>query len=177
MSTSTTPTATIRDATPDDLAVINDIYNFYVLTSTATFDIEPLPLEERRRWYEEHGEHYPVVVAEAGGEVIGWCSLSSFRTRPAYRWTAEDSVYIADAWRGRGIGRLLLAEVMGRAKTLGYHAVIARIGDSANIASCELHRNMGFELVGIEREVGYKFARWLDVVVMQWSAPQQAKDR
>ena len=162
----------LRPATEADLAAINAIYNFYVRTSTATFDLEKVSLEERRQWFQRHRERYPVLVAEAAGEVVGWCSASPFHLRPGYRQTVEDSVYLQDAWRGRGVGRLLLAALLREVVRLGYHSVMALIGDSANEASVRLHANLGFRQVGIEREVGYKFDRWLDVVLMQWQAPQ-----
>ncbi len=162
------PQVRLRLASAADADAINRIYNFYVLTSTATFEIEPVTLEERLDWLARHGERYPVLVAESGDTVVGWSSLSPFHPRPGYRHTAEDSVYIDDAWRGRGLGRLLLSHILDHARLLGYHAVIARIGDSDNAASRSLHASQGFELVGIEREVGYKFDRWLDVVIMQW---------
>ncbi len=170
MTSQTTP-VWIRPATSDDLQAINDIYNFYVLTSTATFDLEPVSVAARQEWFAGHDEHYPVTVAEADGAVVGWCSLSPFHTRPAYRTTVEDSIYVRDGWRRRGIGRLLLADMLTRAQRLGYHAVIARIGDTATVGSTGLHGALGFQHVGIEREVGHKFGQWRDVVIMQWLAP------
>lgn len=164
----------IRPATEADLVAINDIYNFYVLNSTATFDTEPVPLEERRRWFAQHGERYSVLVAEVAEDVVGWCSLSRFHLRPAYEYTAEDSVYLREDWRGRGVGKLLLGDILRRAEALGYHAVMALIGDSANEASVRLHAGLGFRQVGIEREVGYKFGRWLDVVLMERLTPSRA---
>ena len=161
----------LRPATEADLAAINQIYNFYVRTSTATFDLEEVSPEERRQWFGRHGERYPVLVAEAAREVVGWCSASPFHLRPGYRHTVEDSVYLQDAWRGRGVGRLLLAELLRQVERRGYHSVMALIGDSANEASVRLHAGLGFQHVGVEREVGYKFGRWLDVVLMQWQAP------
>ena len=168
MTTPEAPQVTLRLAVNEYAEAINRIYNFYVLTSTATFEIEPVTLEERLAWLARHDAHYPVLVAESGGAVVGWCSLSPFHPRPGYRHTAEDSVYIDDAWRGRGLGRLLLGAIIEHARLLGYHAVMARIGDADNAASRALHASQGFALVGIEREVGAKFNRWLDVVVMQW---------
>lgn len=163
----------LRPAIEEDLAAINAIYNFYVRTSTSTFDLEEVSLKERHSWFREHGERYPVLVAEAAGEVVGWCSASPFHLRPGYRHTLEDSVYLQDAWRGRGIGKLLLGELLRQVERLGYHSVMALIGDSANEASVRLHASLGFRQVGIEREVGYKFGRWLDVVLMQWQSPQK----
>lgn len=128
-------------------------------------------LSIRRAWFHHHDGRFPVLVAETDGQVVGWCSLSPFHVRPAYRFTVEDSVYVRDAWRGRGIGRLLLRAILDRARSLGYHAVIARIGDAANTASVGLHSYLGFQHIGFEREVGFKFEAWRDVVVMEWLAP------
>lgn len=161
----------VRPATREDLGAINDIYNFYVLTSTATFDTEPRPLEEGHRWFEEHATRYPVLVAEADGEVVGWASLSRFHSRPAYGSTVEDSVYVRDERRGSGIGTQLLDRLLEEARKRAYHSVMALIGDSGNEASIRLHARLGFQPVGVEREVGYKFNRWLDVVLMQWMVP------
>ncbi len=166
--------STIRPAVEADLPAINDIYNHHVLKGTGTFDLAPLPLEERHRWFAAHGEQYPVLAAEIGGQVAGWASLSAYRSRPAYRFTAEDSIYVRDDLRGQGIGRLLLTRLLAEASRLGYHGVMAVIGDSANAASVGLHQSLGFRVVGIEREVGYKFGRWLDVVLMQWLAAENA---
>ena len=164
-----TPTR-IRPATLDDLSAINGIYNFYVCGSTATFDLDPWTIEERWEWFRRHGERHPVLVSEADGLVTGWCSLSPLRAKAGYKFTAEDSIYIQDDWRGRGIGRALLGRLLEEARRLDYHTVIALIGDSANQASIALHQSLGFRLIGVEREVGYKFDRWLDVVQMQWFA-------
>lgn len=164
-----TPTL-IRAATLDDLTAINDIYNFYVCGSTATFDLDPWTMEERRVWYSHHGERFPVLVAETAGQIIGWCSLSPLRAKPGYKFTAEDSIYLQDGWQHRGIGKALLGRLLEEARHLGYHTVVALIGDSANEASIALHQSLGFRLIGTEREVGRKFDRWLDVVQMQWFA-------
>lgn len=160
----------IRPAMLHDLAAINDIYNFYVRTSTVTFDLDLWTMEERQAWYSHHGERFPILVAETSGQVIGWCSLSPLRAKLGYRFTAEDSIYIKDGWHRQGIGKALLGRLLEEARRLDYHTVVALIGDSANQASSALHQSLGFRLIGIEREVGYKFDRWLDVVQMQWLA-------
>jgi phosphinothricin acetyltransferase len=114
----------------------------------------------------DHRGVYPVIVATDGRDVIGFASLSPYRPRPAYSPTAEDSIYVAQSSRGQGVGKLLLTELLGFGAGHGFHSVIARIvGDHE--ASIALHRRCGFELIGIEREVGRKFGRWLDVALMQ----------
>ena len=157
---------TVRPATEADLEAIRGIYNAEVLRSTATFDEEPRDLEAQRRWLEAHGDPYLALVAEVDGAVVGWGALSPFGLRPAYRFTAEDSVYVHEAARGRGVGALLLRELLRGAAERGFHSVVARI-TGENAASIRLHVRCGFRVVGVEREVGYKFGRWLDVVVMQ----------
>ncbi|MBI1885819.1 MAG: N-acetyltransferase [Chloroflexi bacterium] len=156
----------VRRAEPPDLPAITDIYNHAVLTSTATFDTEPRSLEQQRRWLDEHGEPYAVLVAVLDGEVVGWASLSPWRAKPAYRYTAEDSLYIHREHQGKAIGVILLSELLNVAEASGFHTVIAGIVPE-NEPSLRLHRRLGFREVGHEREVGYKFDRWLDVVLMQ----------
>jgi phosphinothricin acetyltransferase len=156
----------MRRALDEDAEAIRAIYNVEVLGSTVTFDLVPRTVEEQRAWMSAHGGVYPAVVAVEGGEVVGFASLSPYRPRPAYATTVEDSVYVADGQRGNGVGRALVSEVVRLADTHGFHSVIARIVGHHD-ASIALHRSCGFELVGIEREVGRKFGRWLDVAVMQ----------
>jgi phosphinothricin acetyltransferase len=137
-----------------------------VETSTVTFDLVARTLAEQRAWLAAREGAHRVLVAEEAGEVIGFASLSPYKERPAYSTSVEDSVYIRRDQQGRGIGRQLLSELVDAARASGFHAVFARIvgGHEASIA---LHAGLGFELVGTEREVGRKFGRWLDVVVMQ----------
>jgi phosphinothricin acetyltransferase len=156
----------IRLAERRDAAAIRDIYNHYVTESTALFDMVPRTLDEQVQWLDDHAGGHPAVVAEIGGEIVGFGSLSRFRSRPAYATTVEDSVYLRPGHQGRGIGRRLLEEIVRLAALHGFHAVIARITDG-NEASIGLHARCGFEVVGTEREVGRKFGRWLDVVEMQ----------
>lgn len=157
----------IRLATIDDAEAIRAIYNREVLGSTVTTDLVARSPEDQLAWMDEHSGAHPAVVAvdEQGG-VCGFGSLSPYRSRPAYRTTVEDSVYVHPDHQGRGVGRELLTELVNLAGAHGFHAVIARIvGDHA--ASVGLHRACGFEEVGVEREVARKFGRWLDVVLMQ----------
>ncbi len=158
--------AKVRTATEADVPAILDIYNEAILHSTATFDIEPQTLEERLQWLRETQHPHCVIVAEDDGAVVGWGCLRGFRPRVAYRFTAEDSVYIHEEYRGHGVGTLLLAELIERAKAGGLHSVVAGMTEG-NPASEALHKRCGFVETGRDREVGYKFERWLDVVWMQ----------
>jgi L-amino acid N-acyltransferase YncA len=156
----------IRPATEADLVAINDIYNHYVFHSTCTYQEEPEPLEARRAWFQHHGEEHPVIVAEADGEVVGWGSLSAFHPRSAYRRTVENSVYVHHGQHRRGIGSLLLQELISRAHALGHHAIIAGI-DSEQTGSVALHAKFKFQEVGRLKQVGFKYGRWLDVIYME----------
>ncbi len=158
----------IRPATPNDLPGILDIYNEAVLNSTATAEYNPHTLAMRREWYDIHiQDGLPILVAENdAGAVVGWSSLSKFHSRYGYRFTAEDSVYIADGWRGKGLGKQLVTPLITRAHALGLHTIIASI-DSANDASIRLHKSLGFEQIAYIKEVIYKFDRWLDCVFLQ----------
>lgn len=153
-------------ARPEDAEAIRVIYNREVTTSVCTFDLVPRSLESQRAWIASHAGAHPAVVAADDAAVVGFGSLSPYRDRPAYATTVEDSVYVHHDHRRRGIGRLLLADLVRLGRLHGFHAMMARIvgGHEPSIA---LHRACGFELVGVEREVGRKFGRWLDVVVMQ----------
>lgn len=156
----------IRRGELGDAEALRAIYNREVLGSTVTFDLVPRTAADQERWMLEHLGAYPVVVGADGGEVVGFASLSPYRPRPAYATTVEDSVYVAAHRRGGGTGKALLGAAVELAGQHGFHAVIARIVGHHE-ASIGLHRACGFELVGIEREVGRKFGRWLDVAVMQ----------
>lgn len=165
----TTTTVTIRLARPDDAEMIRAIYNEEVETQTSTFDLVPRTIEEQRAWIVERSGAFSAVVAvlaDHPDEVVGFGSLSAYKERPAYRTTVEDSVYVARAHGGQGIGRALMDHLIVVARQSGFHAVIARI-EASSTASRALHAAAGFELVGVEREVGRKFNRWLDVAVMQ----------
>ena len=156
----------VRLARPSDAEAIRAIYNAEVTGSTVTFDLVPRTMAEQLAWIEEHQGAHPAVVAVSNGVVVGFGSLSPFRERPAYATTVENSVYVDAARRGQGIGRRLLHELVELGTRQGFHTVIARIsGDNA--ASISLHEAEGFTMVGVEREVGRKFGRWIDVTVMQ----------
>ena len=160
------PAVRTRLATIADAEAIRSIYNLEVTETTHTFDIVPRTLEDQQEWLTSRLGALAVLVAEEAGDVTGFASLSSYRDRPAYRTTVEDSVYVARVHQGRGVGKLLLAGIVDAARSRGFHTMMARIV-GGHEASIGLHRSAGFELVGIEREVGRKFHTWLDVVVMQ----------
>jgi len=157
----------LRLATLDDADAIREIYNHEVLTSTATFDLVPRSAQDQRTWlHERSGAHAVVVAVDDADAVCGFGSLSPYRPRPAYATSVEDSVYVSPDHQGEGVGKLLLGGLVERAEQHGFHTVVARIvgGHDASIA---LHRSLGFDHVGTERQIGRKFGQWLDVVVMQ----------
>jgi len=168
----------IRLAAPGDAEAIRAIYNVEVLDSTNTFDMVPRSEAEQAAWLAGHDGVHPAIVAidtEPGAEghrgangdiVIGFGSLSKFRERSGYAGTAENSLYVDRQHRGRGVGRALLDELLTLASSHGFHSVIARIAGH-NEASIALHSSAGYELVGVEREVGRKHRQWLDVVELQ----------
>ncbi|HVE45791.1 MAG TPA: GNAT family N-acetyltransferase [Acidimicrobiales bacterium] len=156
----------VRPAAFADAEAIRLIYNREVTSSLVTFDLVPRTLEDQHAWLDAHAGAHPAVVAVKLGEVVGFGSLSPYRERPAYATTVEDSVYVREDQRGEGVGRLLLEELVRLARAHGFHAMMARVV-GGHEASIGLHRACGFELVGVEREVGRKLGRWLDVVLMQ----------
>jgi L-amino acid N-acyltransferase YncA len=158
----------VRPALRQDCAAILEIYNEAVLHTTASYDYEPRSLDHRLAWFDDH-QHtgLPIFVAlNEVGRIVGWSALNRYHDRKGYRFTSENSIYIAPDYRGRGIGKLLLAPLIESAAKLGLHAIIAVI-DSENEASVRLHAGFGFETVGRFREVGFKFNRWLDVIYME----------
>ncbi len=152
---------------PRDAEAIREIYNVEVLESTVTFDITPRSLADQQVWIAEHSGGHPAIVAVDDDEtLLGFASLSPFKPRAAYAPTVEDSVYVHRDSRGRGVGEVLLRGIIRLGTDHGFHSVVARVvgGHEASIA---LHRKCGFAEIGSEREVGRKFGRWLDVVLMQ----------
>ena len=158
----------VRPAAQADLVRITEIYAGHVRHGTATFELEPPDeAEVERRWTALVTQGYPYLAAEAGGVVAGYAYAGPYRPRPAYRQTVEDSIYLAPEFIGRGIGKLLLAELIDRCAANDYRQMIAVIGDRANTASIRLHEKFGFRMVGVLEEVGFKFGRWIDTVLMQ----------
>ena len=141
-----------------------------MLTSPATFDLKPETLGRRRKWFSEHGGPYPLIVAERQVRVLGYASLSRFRDKPGYSKSAEDSVYVHRDFQGKGVGGLLMKEILARAVMLGFHTIIAGIVPP-NEASVRLHEGLGFVRVGDFKEVGFKFSRWQDVTFYQLFLP------
>ncbi|MCU9614595.1 GNAT family N-acetyltransferase [Caldibacillus lycopersici] len=152
----------IRDAKIDDLPAMLEIYNYAILNYTATFDINVQTFAERKIWFEKYGGRLPLIVAEEDGEVLGYSCLNHFKEKDAYDRTSELSIYIAPEHHGKGVGSLLMKEIIRRAEQLNYHTVIGVI-TGGNEASVKLHEKFGFELVGSLKEVGYKFGQWQDV--------------
>jgi L-amino acid N-acyltransferase len=159
---------TIRPAVVADAAAIVEIYNREVMQTTATFDLVPRTLEQQQEWITARSGAFAAIVAvdDATRQVVGFASMSPYKERAAYRTTVEDSIYVHRDFGGRGIGKTLLSRLVEIARESGFHSVIGRI-EAGGDASLALHASCGFELVGIEREVGRKFNRWLSVAVMQ----------
>ncbi len=158
----------IRPSTAADVPAIAAIYGWNVLNGTGTFEVDPPDeAEMARRRDDVLAKDLPWLVAERGGEVLGYAYANQFRPRPAYRFCLEDSIYLAPAAQGQGAGRLLLAELISQCEARGARQMLAVIGDSANAASIGVHQALGFEHTGVMKSAGWKFGRWLDVVVMQ----------
>jgi len=161
---------TIRASSAADLPAIADIYGWNVLNGTGTFELDAPDLAEMtRRRDDVLGKGLPWLVAERGGQVLGYAYANHFRPRRAYRFCLEDSIYLADAARGQGVGKALLAELMAQCEALGARQMLAVIGDSANAGSIGVHRSLGFEHTGLLKSAGWKFDAWRDVVLMQRS--------
>jgi phosphinothricin acetyltransferase len=156
----------IRLATELDLEAIRAIYNHYVLTSTATFQVEPETSEERAAWFRAHGSAHPVTVLEEAGAIRAWGSLSRFNVRAAYGRTAESSVYVHRDHHRRGFGRRVVSDQITRAIALGHHTIIAGVSADQD-GSLALHRELGFVDVACLRQVGHKFGRFIDVIYLQ----------
>ncbi len=170
MDTGRIESLTLRLASLGDAEQICRIYNYEVSNTLATFDLVPRSLADQQRWITDRSGAFAAIVAvdrsDERGEIVGFGSLSPYKERAAYRTSVEDSVYVRRDRGGQGIGKLILGELLQIGAASGFHAVFGRITASSD-ASIALHRSCGFQLVGIEREVGRKFNKWLDVAIMQ----------
>jgi L-amino acid N-acyltransferase YncA len=170
------PSLEIRPTVAADLAAITEIYAHEVREGTATFElVPPDPAEMTRRFQVLMDGAFPYLVAELDGSVVGYAYASSYRPRPAYRFTVENSVYLRPQVHRRGIGRQLLERLIAECGTRGFRQMIAVIGDSANTASVGVHARCGFQMIGTHPSVGLKFGRWLDTVMMQRELGEGAK--
>lgn len=157
----------IRPAHISDLPHILDIYNYAIVHTTAVYDYIPHTLEMREQWFAaKQKDGYPVLVAEENGSIKGFAALGAFRAWAAYRFTAENAVYVKESEQGKGIGKLLMRNLIDEAGRLGFHTIVAGI-DADNLASIRLHERFGFKEVACFKEVGWKFERWLDLKFMQ----------
>lgn len=162
------PALILRPSTPADLPAITAIYAEAVLHGTGTFELDPPDdAEMARRRDDVLSKGLPWLVAERGGQVLGYAYANTFRPRKAYRFCLEDSIYLHPDARGQGLGRLLLTELIGRCEAAGARQMLAVIGDAANAGSIGVHAALGFEHTGVLKASGWKFGRWLDVVLMQ----------
>jgi L-amino acid N-acyltransferase len=168
MSSGGLHTITIRLATEDDLPQMLEIYNDIILNTTAVYDYEPHTIEMRREWYNtKQRQGFPVFIAEDKGVVAGFSTIGPFRREwTAYKYSVENSVYVRNDYRGKGIGKILLPPLIGAAKNLKMHTIVAGI-EATNEASIQLHKSFGFEEVAHFKEVGWKFERWLDLKFLQ----------
>lgn len=159
---------TIRTATLADAGATLEIYNREVLETTATFDLVPRTLDQQQHWLSARSGAFAAIVAveTATRQVVGFAALSPYKERAAYSTTVENSVYVHRDFGGRGVGKALMLHLIEVARESGFHSIIARI-EADGVASRALHASVGFELVGVEREVGRKLRRWLSVAVMQ----------
>jgi L-amino acid N-acyltransferase YncA len=167
-SSPTTGAPHLRDATEADLPAIQVIYAHHVLTGVASFEETPPTVDElRARRASVLGHGLPYLVAEIDGVVAGYCYATPYRPRAAYRHTIEDSIYIGESFRGRGLGRVLLQALIGRCEAGPWRQMIAVIADGGSGGSLSLHDSLGFELIGTLKAVGFKHGRWLDTTLMQ----------
>lgn len=158
---------TVRQAIEDDLPQLLDIYNDIILHTTAVYDYEPHTIEMRRTWFQLKGEQgFPVFVAEDDRKIVGFSSIGPFRAWAAYKYSVENSVYVSSNERGKGIGKILIEPLIGAARNMGMHTIIAGV-DATNEASLKLHKHFGFREVAQFKEVGWKFDRWLDLKFLQ----------
>jgi len=169
-------TAKIRPATEADLPAITAIYEHAVRFGTATFELDPPDLDEMTRRFRSLAEgKFPYLAAELDGAVVGYAYAGPYRPRPAYRFSVENSVYFDPNAQGRGLGKRILQELIAQSEQRGFRQMVAVIGDSANAASIGVHRSTGFKMIGTCENVGFKFGRWLDTVMMQHDLGEGAR--
>lgn len=158
----------IRPSLESDVPAIAAIYAHAVTNGLATFELEaPSAAEMAARWATIAGDGFPFLTAERDGAILGYAYAAEYRSRPAYRFTVEDSVYVSPLFQGRGVGRALLAQLIERCEALGFRSMVAVIGDTASAGSIRLHETLGFTHAGGLENVGYKHGRWLATVLMQ----------
>lgn len=157
----------VREAVIGDLPQMLEIYNDVILNTTAVYDYEPHTLAMRTEWFEtKQQQGFPVFVAEDNGEIVGFSSIGPFRAWAAYKYTVENSIYVKESSRGKGIAKLLMPPLIEASRQLGMHTIVSGI-DATNEASIALHKSFGFEEVAHFKQVGYKFDRWLDLKFLQ----------
>ena len=160
--------AIIRPSKAADVAAVAEIYGYHVVNGLASFELlAPSADEIAKRRADVIGKNFPYIVAELDGKVVGYAYASLYRTRPAYRHTLENSVYVHKDYNRRGIGKLLIEALVEACEKIGCRQMVAVIGDSGNESSIRLHASCGFEMVGTMKAVGFKFGRWVDSVYMQ----------
>lgn len=156
----------VRPATAADAAAICTIYNQGIEDRVATLETELRTPEERRQWLQARGPRHPVIVAEAGGEIVGWGSLNSFNPRKAYDYVADFSIYVERAWRGKGVGSQLLSRLVELGRERGYHKLVLSAFPT-NAGGMALYQKFGFRTVGIYKEQGRLDGRWVDTIIME----------
>ncbi|KAK9321540.1 GNAT family N-acetyltransferase [Lipomyces orientalis] len=160
----------VRQAEMNDMEEITSIYNYYVEHGTATYETDPISVEEMtQRWAAQHEQGYPYLVASCNSKIAGYAYVRAYNTRAAYRNTVENSVYVDPSFVGRQIGTALLGNLIEACTAIGYRQVVAVVGDTANEASIRLHESQGFRIVGSLTSVGYKHGQWLSTVILQRS--------
>ena len=158
---------TIRTAVPTDLQSILDIVNHAILHTTANYNYQPQTLESQIQWFKDKQQHgFPVIVAEFQNKVIGYGAFGTFREKIGYQYTVEHSVYVGENHYGKGVGKLLLSELIRLARAQNYHVMVGAI-DAENTGSIAFHKQFGFEESGIIKQAGFKFGKWLDLLFMQ----------
>lgn len=166
LTMSSSHSVTFRQVEVGDANAIREIYNREVLGSRVTLDLVPRSLADQIAWIQQHQGVYPALAAIIDTNVVGFASVSPYRIRPGYSTTVEDSIYIDPNYQGRGIGKALLSSIVDLAARHGFHSCMARVG-ADHVASISLHKSLGFSEVGIEREVGRKFGKWVDIMLLQ----------